>query len=164
MTQSPIQYRPYSAFFEGQCTALADSPNAGSLAAVTADTFTSNATSGRDGEFYADADGTRQLVKVDTNYKATSRLGAYPVYLTRTDVVRLAAGLLQASRDTFDPLRCGLLRPAKAAKLLQQLQAVDGEIAQLREDALTDLTDLTSGTVDRDDLATDQDDQDDEDE
>jgi hypothetical protein len=44
--------------------------------------------------------GERQLVRVDTNYKATRR-GEHPVDLSRPDAARLAAAVLEALEDTF---------------------------------------------------------------
>lgn len=82
--------------------------------------------------------GERQLIRVDTNYKAT-RLGEHPVDLSRTDAVRLAAAVLEAVEDTFHYSRVGGLRTEEAALLLSVLDEVDYSLASLRAHALDDL-------------------------
>ena len=82
--------------------------------------------------------GDRQLVRVDTNYKAT-RAGEHPVDLSRPDAARLAAAVLEAIEDTFHYGRVGELRVVEAAQLLSVLDEVDYALAQLRSHALGDL-------------------------
>jgi hypothetical protein len=82
--------------------------------------------------------GDRQLVRIDTDYKAT-RPGRHPVGLSRPDAVRLAAAVLEAIDDTFDYGRVGELRAAEAAQLLSVLDEVDYALAELRSHALGDL-------------------------
>lgn len=91
----------------------------------------------QDGD-YADQAGGRHLVEVDTNYKAT-RPGQHPVRLTRADAVHLAARIVDATEDTFHYMRCGRLRAAEAAAVLNALNDLDCAIAELRDHALQDL-------------------------
>jgi len=87
---------------------------------------------------YADLGGERELVQLDTNYKAT-RPGQHPVRLTRADAARLTAHVLAAVEDTFHYTRRGRLRATEAAELLHALAEVDAALANLREHALDDL-------------------------
>ncbi|WP_436493413.1 hypothetical protein [Actinokineospora sp. HUAS TT18] len=89
-------------------------------------------------EGYADQFGTRHLVEIDTNYKAT-RVGQHPVRLTRGDAVALAAHVLAATEDTFHMSRVGRLRAAEAAALLGELDRVEYALQELRDHALEDL-------------------------
>jgi hypothetical protein len=82
--------------------------------------------------------GERQLVRVDTNYKAT-RPGEHPADLSRPDAARLAATVLEAIEDTFHYSRVGGLRTEEAARLLSVLDEVDYALASLRAHALDDL-------------------------
>lgn len=80
----------------------------------------------------------RQLVQVDTNYKAT-RPGVAAVDLTRPDAVHLASMVLAAVEDTFHCQRVGELRATEAAELLRALGEVEHALFELREHALEDL-------------------------
>lgn len=91
----------------------------------------------QDGD-YADQAGQRHLVEVDTNYKSTRR-GQHPVRLTRADAVHLAARIVHATEDTFHYMRCGRLRAAEAAGVLNALNDLDCALAELRDHALQDL-------------------------
>ena len=100
--------------------------------------FADDIEDGRDGIEWAADTFNRSLVRVDTNYKST-RDGQYPVELARADAVELAAAVLRAVDDTFDPDRVGCLRPAEALELLQRLADLDMTLADLRWHALDDL-------------------------
>jgi hypothetical protein len=87
---------------------------------------------------YADLQGERQLVEVDTNYKAT-RSGDHPVRLTRAAALELATHLILATEDTFHYARVGRLNAAQAAELLHAMDSVQHALQDLREHALQDL-------------------------
>jgi hypothetical protein len=88
--------------------------------------------------WFADRDGERQLVRVDTNYKAT-RESQYPADLSRAGAVALVVAVLTAIEDTFHLSRVGQLRPAEAAELLRGLTDVDYALTELRAHALEDV-------------------------
>ncbi|MFD5090412.1 hypothetical protein ACFWMR_07415 [Amycolatopsis thailandensis] len=96
---------------------------------------------------YADYGEERHLVEIDTNYKPT-RDSAYPVRLTRSDAVKLAAALLEAVEDTFHYSRCGRLRPAEAKDLLDAIRDTEHQLTELRDHALNDLLAGTGLTED----------------
>jgi len=97
-----------------------------------------------DASWFADSHGERQLVQIDTNYKAGPE-SEYPADLTRTAAAALAVAVLTAIEDTFHRTRLGQLRPGEAAELLHSLEEVDYALASLRSHALTDLTDGITG-------------------
>jgi hypothetical protein len=147
MTEQPAYQppKPYSASFEGYTANPNDFeqwPNTVTVEAVE------HWGTGQLGEVeepvekYADFGDVRQLVEVDTNYKP-GRPGQHPVRLTRADAVKFAAAVLRATGETFDCRRCGQLRPAEAAELLQALREVQVELDDVREHALGDLLDDT---------------------
>jgi hypothetical protein len=65
------------------------------------------------------------------------------VRLTRADAMKFAAAVLRTTGDTFHYHRCGQLRPAEAAELLQALREIEVELDEIREHALADLLDGT---------------------
>jgi hypothetical protein len=152
-------YQPFRASFEGW-TASPDSldgwdwPNTVTVEAVTgydaAAEEAASAAGERDLDEYADGGGDRELVEIDTNYKA-SRPGQQPVRLTRVDALRLAAAILEATEDTFHYMRCGRLRPAAAKDVLDALREVEYQLSELRDHVLADL--FIGTGLDRDPMA-----------
>lgn len=156
---------PYWNYVEGSDSGrYSDTPNCATVEAVTGDAPQHVNHGADDGWPYADRNGTRGLVKVDTNYKPTSRIGAYPVCLTREDAVQFASEVLEATEDTFHLARRGQLRPEEAGELLRALEGVDTVLAQLREHALGDLLDNTVHASSSDELDDEDDEDDDPDE
>ncbi|HJQ46888.1 MAG TPA: hypothetical protein VJ870_11285 [Amycolatopsis sp.] len=148
-------FQPFRTSFQGW-TANPDSldewANTVTVEAVTGyDPAAEEAARGQlDLDEHADSGGDRELVEIDTNYKAT-RPGQHPVRLTRTDAARLAAAILEATEDTFHYTRCGRLRPADATDLLAAIRDVEFQLSELRDHALTDL--LIGTGLDVDELA-----------
>ncbi|GAA3435619.1 hypothetical protein [Kutzneria kofuensis] len=146
-TPSAQPILPFTASLEGWTTGSPDDwPNT-----VTVSTISVQASDTEpDGEdvYYADSHGERELVEIDTNYKAT-RTGQHPVRLTRTDAIQLAVYLLQATEDTFHYGRRGPLRSREAAELLRAVEEIDFALSDLRSHALSDL--LRDAAVDPDD-------------
>ena len=135
---------PFRATFEGWTSepdSLDEWPNTVTVEAVTgydAAAAEASAEDRLDLDEHADAAGDRELVEIDTNYKAT-RPGQHPVRLTRTDAARLAGAILEATENTFHYTRCGRLRPADAKDLLAAIRDVEFQLGELRDHALTDL-------------------------
>ena len=136
---------PFSASFEGY-TANPDDleqwPNTVTVEAVEHWSIGQRGEVEEPIEKYADFGDVRQLVEIDTNYKP-GRPGQHPVRLTRADAMTFAAAVLRATGDTFHYSRCGQLRPAEAAELLQALREIEVELDEIREHALADLLDGT---------------------
>jgi hypothetical protein len=139
------QPKPFSASFEGY-TANPDDleqwPNTVTVEAVEHWSIGQRGEVEEPIEKYADFGDVRQLVEIDTNYKP-GRPGQHPVRLTRADAMKFAAAVLRATGDTFHYSRCGQLRPAEAAELLQALREIEVELDEIREHALADLLDGT---------------------